>query len=102
YSILINFSSTFPNLTSHHFIKNYIINNHVKGLIPPFHFTFPKFPKPNITVLHQSKPFNTTILPKQHIHSQKISTTPIPQPLTHPHLHKPNHQLPYIYTIKPT
>ena len=45
YCIVINFSSRFANVTSDDFIKNYIINNHVKEVIAGFDFTFGKFGK---------------------------------------------------------
>ena len=54
YCIVINFSSRFANVTSDDFIKNYIINNHVKEVIAGFDFTFGKFGKGNMTVLQES------------------------------------------------
>lgn len=72
YCIVINFSSRFANVTSDDFIKNYIINNHVKEVIAGFDFTFGKFGKGNMTVLQESKAFNTTIVGKQEMDSEKF------------------------------
>ncbi|WP_322770739.1 bifunctional riboflavin kinase/FAD synthetase [Staphylococcus epidermidis] len=102
YCIVINFSSRFANVTSDDFIKNYIINNHVKEVIAGFDFTFGKFGKGNMTVLQESKAFNTTIVGKQEMDSEKISTTAIRQALTDGHLQKANDELGYIYRIKGT
>lgn len=96
YCIVINFSSRFANVTSDDFIKNYIINNHVKEVIAGFDFTFGKFGKGNMTVLQESKAFNTTIVGKQEMDSEKISTTAIRQALTDGHLQKANDELGYI------
>lgn len=93
YCIVINFSSRFANVTSDDFIKNYIINNHVKEVIAGFDFTFGKFGKGNMTVLQESKAFNTTIVGKQEMDSEKISTTAIRQALTDGHLQKANDEL---------
>ena len=97
YCIVINFSSRFANVTSDDFI-NYIINNHVKKVIAGFDFTFGKFGKGNMTVLQESKAFNTTIVGKQEMDSEKISTTAIRQ-LTDGHLQKANDEL-GVYGIK--
>ena len=80
-------------MTSDDFIKNYIINNHVKEVIAGFDFTFGKFGKGNMTVLQESKAFNTTIVGKQEMDSEKISTTAIRQALTDGHLQKANDEL---------
>ena len=40
YCIVINFSSRFANVTAEEFIKDYIINNHVKEVVAGFDFTF--------------------------------------------------------------
>ena len=102
YCIVINFSSRFASVTSDDFIRNYIINNHVKEVIAGFDFTFGKFGKGNMTVLQESKAFNTTIVGKQEMDSEKISTTAIRQALTDGHLQKANDELGYIYRIKGT
>ena len=72
YCIVINFSSRFASVTSDDFIRNYIINNHVKEVIAGFDFTFGKFGKGNMTVLQESKAFNTTIVGKQEMDSEKF------------------------------
>ena len=71
-------------------------------MIAGFDFTFGKFGKGNMTVLQESKAFNTTIVGKQEMDSEKISTTAIRQALTDGHLQKANDELGYIYRIKGT
>ena len=46
-----------------------------------------------MTVLQESKAFNTTIVGKQEMDSEKISTTAIRQALTDGHLQKANDEL---------
>ena len=102
YCIVINFSSRFANVTSEAFIQEYVINNHVKEVIAGFDFTFGKFGKGNMTVLQESEEFNTTIVGKQEMGSEKISTTAIREALTEGNLRKANEALGYLYRIKGT
>ncbi|MEJ7175455.1 bifunctional riboflavin kinase/FAD synthetase, partial [Staphylococcus caprae] len=75
--IVINFSSRFANVTSEEFIEEYIIKNNVEEVIAGFDFTFGKFGKGNMTVLNEVDSFNTTIVGKQELDDEKISTTAI-------------------------
>ncbi|MEQ6028881.1 riboflavin biosynthesis protein RibF [Staphylococcus saccharolyticus] len=102
YCIVINFSSRFASVTSDEFIQEYIIDNHVKEVIAGFDFTFGKFGKGNMTVLQEFKEFNTTIVGKQEMDSEKISTTAIREALTEGQLQKSNDELGYLYRIKGT
>ena len=61
------------SLTSHEeFIKDYIINNHVKEVVAGFDFTFGKFGKGNMAVLNEIDEFNTTIVGKLDLDSEKF------------------------------
>ncbi len=84
------------------FVENYIIKNNVKEVIAGFDFTFGKFGKGNMTVLQEYDAFNTTIVSKQEIENEKISTTSIRQDLINGELQKANDALGYIYSIKGT
>ena len=88
YCIVINFSSRFADVTAEDFVQNYIINNHVKEVVAGFDFTYGKFGKGNMTVLKKMDDFNTTIVGKQEIEAEKISTTAIRQALQEGHLQK--------------
>lgn len=72
YCIVINFSSRFANVTAEEFIKDYIINNHVKEVVAGFDFTFGKFGKGNMAVLNEIDEFNTTIVGKLDLDSEKF------------------------------
>ena len=102
YCIVINFSSRFANVTAEEFIKDYIINNHVKEVVAGFDFTFGKFGKGNMAVLNEIDEFNTTIVGKLDLDSEKISTTSIRQALHEGNLQKANDELGYLYRIKGT
>ena len=102
YCIVINFSSRFASVTSEEFIQEYVINNNVKEVIAGFDFTFGKFGKGNMTVLQESNDFKTTIVGKQELDSEKISTTAIREALTEGNLRKANEELGYLYRIKGT
>ena len=102
YCIVINFSSRFADVTAEDFVQNYIINNHVKEVVAGFDFTYGKFGKGNMTVLKEMDDFNTTIVGKQEIEAEKISTTAIRQALQEGHLQKANNELGYLYRLKGT
>lgn len=102
YCIVINFSSRFADVTAEDFVQNYIINNHVKEVVAGFDFTYGKFGKGNMTVLKEMDDFNTTIVGKQEIEAEKISTTAICQALQEGHLQKANNELGYLYRLKGT
>lgn len=102
YCIVINFSSRFANVTSEEFIEEYIIKNNVKEVIAGFDFTFGKFGKGNMTVLNEVDSFNTTIVGKQELDDEKISTTAIRDALQSGELQKANEELGYLYKIKGT
>src|SRR5699024_4527270 len=102
YCIVINFSSKFANVSAEEFIQDYIINNHVKEVIVGFDFTFGKFGKGNMLILSEMFEFNTTIVSKQEIKSEKISTTEIRKALKSGELQKANDELGYRYLIKGT
>lgn len=55
-----------------------------------------------MTVLQEYDAFNTTIVSKQEIENEKISTTSIRQDLINGELQKANDALGYIYSIKGT
>ena len=55
-----------------------------------------------MTVLQESEEFNTTIVGKQEMGSEKISTTAIREALTEGNLRKTNEALGYLYRIKGT
>lgn len=71
-------------------------------MIAGFDFTFGKFGKGNMTVLQESNDFKTTIVGKQELDSEKISTTAIREALTEGNLRKANEELGYLYRIKGT
>ena len=72
YCIVINFSSKFANVSAEEFIREYIINNHVKEVVAGFDFTFGKFGKGNMMILDEMTEFNTTIVSKQELESEKF------------------------------
>ena len=69
-------------------------------MIAGFDFTFGKFGKGNMTVLQESKAFNTTIVGKQEMDSEKFLQLQYAK--TDGHLQKANDELGYIYRIKGT
>lgn len=71
YCIVINFSSKFAEVTAEEFIQDYIIKNNVKEVIAGFDFTFGKFGKGNMMILDEMSEFNTTVVSKQEIESEK-------------------------------
>lgn len=77
YCIVINFSSKFAEVSAEDFIQDYIIKNHVKEVIAGFDFTFGKYGKGNMMILDEMTEFNSTVVSKQEINSEKISTTDI-------------------------
>ena len=81
YCIVINFSSKFASVSAETFIQDYIIKNHVKEVVAGFDFTFGKYGKGNMMILQEMDDFNTTIVGKQEMDSEKISTTAIRQAL---------------------
>lgn len=102
YCIVINFSSKFASVSAETFIQDYIIKNHVKEVVAGFDFTFGKYGKGNMMILQEMEDFNTTIVGKQEMDSEKISTTAIRQALKDGDLQKANEQLGYRYRIKGT
>ncbi|RNB41063.1 hypothetical protein EDM27_15510, partial [Staphylococcus aureus] len=54
-----------------------MINNRVKEVIAGFDFTYGKFGKGNMSVLNEMDEFSTTIVGKQEMETEKISTTAI-------------------------
>lgn len=102
YCIVINFSSKFAEVTAEEFIQDYIIKNNVKEVIAGFDFTFGKFGKGNMMILDEMSEFNTTVVSKQEIESEKISTTDIRKSLKTGDLQKANEELGYRYRIKGT
>ncbi|NCA39708.1 bifunctional riboflavin kinase/FAD synthetase, partial [Streptococcus equi] len=80
----------------------YIINNRVKEVIAGFDFTYGKFGKGNMSVLNEMDEFSTTIVGKQEMDTEKISTTAIREALKEGNLKKANEQLGYLYRIKGT
>lgn len=81
YCIVINFSSRFASVTAEEFVQDYIINNRVKEVIAGFDFTYGKFGKGNMSVLNEMDEFSTTIVGKQEMETEKISTTAIREAL---------------------
>lgn len=102
YCIVINFSSRFASVTAEEFVQDYIINNRVKEVIAGFDFTYGKFGKGNMSVLNEMDEFSTTIVGKQEMETEKISTTAIREALKEGNLKKANEQLGYLYRIKGT
>lgn len=102
YCIVINFSSKFAEVTAEEFIQDYIIKNNVKEVIAGFDFTFGRFGKGNMMILDEMSEFNTTVVSKQEIESEKISTTDIRKSLKTGDLQKANEELGYRYRIKGT
>lgn len=102
YCIVINFSSRFASVTAEEFVQDYIINNRVKEVIAGFDFTYGKFGKGNMSVLNEMDEFSTTIVGKQEMDTEKISTTAIREALKEGNLKKANEQLGYLYRIKGT
>ncbi|BCU52164.1 riboflavin kinase / FMN adenylyltransferase [Staphylococcus auricularis] len=102
YCIVINFSSKFADVSADAFIQDYIINNHVKEVVAGFDFTFGKFGKGNMLLLQDMDAFNTTIVNKQDLKSEKIATTEIRKALKDGDLKKVNESLGYRYRIKGT
>lgn len=102
YCIVINFSSKFADVSANAFIQDYIINNHVKEVVAGFDFTFGKFGKGNMLLLQDMDAFNTTIVNKQDLKSEKIATTEIRKALKDGDLKKVNESLGYRYRIKGT
>ena len=88
YCIVINFSSRFASVTAEEFVQDYIINNHVQEVVAGFDFTYGKFGKGNMSVLNEMNEFSTTIVGKQEMETEKISTTAIREALKEGNLKK--------------
>ncbi|PTH35877.1 bifunctional riboflavin kinase/FAD synthetase [Staphylococcus arlettae] len=102
YCIVINFSSKFADVLAETFVEEYVLKNNVKQIIAGFDFTFGKFGKGNMMTLDQLEQCETTIVSKQEIESEKISTTEIRKALKEGNLQKANNELGYHYRIKGT
>lgn len=103
YVIIVNFTSKFADVSIDEFVNEYLITNHVKEVVAGFDFTFGKHGKGNMSVLQELKThFNTTIVSKQEMFSEKISTTEIRKALKEGDLQKANDELGYRYRIKGT
>lgn len=102
YCIVINFSSRFANVTLEEFVQDYVIKNNVKEVVAGFDYTFGKFGKGNMSVFQEYDEFNTTIVGRQDMENEKISTTAIRQALLDGELQKANEELGYRYRIKGT
>ncbi|GGI41838.1 riboflavin biosynthesis protein RibF [Mammaliicoccus stepanovicii] len=80
YCFVVNFSSTFADVTADEFINQYFIQNHVKAVIAGYDFSFGKYGKGNMTSLKENDyPFSVHVVSKQTLHQDhaKISTTDI-------------------------
>ncbi|UTB82681.1 bifunctional riboflavin kinase/FAD synthetase [Staphylococcus carnosus] len=103
YVIIVNFTSKFADCSIEEFVEQYLVENHVKEVIAGFDFTFGKHGKGNMSVLKEVKEhFNTTVVSKQEMYSEKISTTEIRRALKEGNLKKANEELGYRYRIKGT
>ncbi|POA00360.1 bifunctional riboflavin kinase/FAD synthetase [Staphylococcus massiliensis CCUG 55927] len=103
YCLVVNFSSRFASVTAEAFIDQYLIQNNVKEVIAGFDFTFGKFGKGNMAVLQAlDNHFNCTVVGKEDLNDEKISTTAIRKALKEGELQYANEQLGYRYQIKGT
>ncbi|MCD8801161.1 riboflavin biosynthesis protein RibF [Mammaliicoccus sciuri] len=79
YCFVVNFSSTFADVSADDFIDQYFIQNHVKAVIAGYDFSFGKYGKGNMASLQENDyPFDVFVVSKQTLHEdEKISTTNI-------------------------
>nr|WP_263313470.1 riboflavin biosynthesis protein RibF [Mammaliicoccus sp. Marseille-Q6498] len=79
YCFVVNFSSTFADVSADDFVEQYFIQNHVKAVIAGYDFSFGKYGKGNMASLQENDyPFSVHVVSKQTLQEDtKISTTDI-------------------------
>ncbi|WP_210618330.1 bifunctional riboflavin kinase/FAD synthetase [Mammaliicoccus lentus] len=79
YCFVVNFSSSFADVSADEFVEQYFISNHVKAVIAGYDFSFGKYGKGNMASLQESDyPFSVHVVSKQTLEEDvKISTTNI-------------------------
>ncbi|MCS4486302.1 bifunctional riboflavin kinase/FAD synthetase [Staphylococcus americanisciuri] len=103
YCLVINFSSRFAEVTPEDFIRDYLVNNHVKVAVAGFDFTFGKYGKGNMAMLQEhTDKIECITVGKQDLKGEKISTTAIRRNLRQGKLAEVNEALGYRYQVKGT
>ena len=79
YCFVVNFSSSFADVSADEFVEQYFIRNHVKAVIAGYDFSFCKYGKGNMASLQENDyPFSVHVVSKQTLEEDvKISTTNI-------------------------
>ena len=79
YCFVVNFSSSFADVSADEFVEQYFIRNHVKAVIAGYDFSFGKYGKGNMASLQENDyPFSVYVVSKQTLEEDiKISTTNI-------------------------
>ena len=79
YCFVVNFSSSFADVSADEFVEQYFIRNHVKAVIAGYDFSFGKYGKGNMASLQENAyPFSVHVVSKQTLEEDiKISTTNI-------------------------
>lgn len=79
YCFVVNFSSSFADVSADEFVEQYFIRNHVKAVIAGYDFSFGKYGKGNMASLQENDyPFSVHVVSKQTLEEDiKISTTNI-------------------------
>ncbi|WP_239723993.1 MULTISPECIES: bifunctional riboflavin kinase/FAD synthetase [unclassified Mammaliicoccus] len=79
YCFVVNFSSSFADVSADEFVEQYFIHNHVKAVIAGYDFSFGKYGKGNMASLQENDyPFSVHVVSKQTLEEDiKISTTNI-------------------------
>ena len=79
YCFVVNFSSSFADVSADEFVEQYFIRNHVKAVIAGYDFSFGKYGKGNMASLQENDyPFSVHVVSNQTLEEDiKISTTNI-------------------------
>ncbi|MBF0749211.1 bifunctional riboflavin kinase/FAD synthetase [Mammaliicoccus lentus] len=79
YCFVVNFSSSFADVSADEFVEQYFIRNHVNAVIAGYDFSFGKYGKGNMASLQENDyPFSVHVVSKQTLEEDvKISTTNI-------------------------
>lgn len=102
YCFVVNFSSTFADVSADDFIDQYFVRNHVKAVIAGYDFSFGKYGKGNMSSLQENDyPFSVHVVSKQTLEgTEKISTTNIRASLENGEVESSNLSLGRPYVIK--
>lgn len=104
YLIIVRFTSLFASLEAPKFVRDYLINLHVRHVVAGFDFTYGKYGKGTMETLplHSEGAFQITTVSKKEEYQKKISSTSIRKLLHDGKVEKASTLLGRNYTIKGT